>query len=112
MPQEIEIEMIHRRRRSHRPMRVWRYHNTEGGPASSVVAMHIYTPSPYYFNPAGNWHWGGWGWVTLARRGGNEAEAWAYVIEFQDGTKGVCRVRDLNAALAELGARVDRRGDA
>lgn len=39
-------------------------------------------------------------------------DGWSYLFLFEDGTKGVCRVRDVNRALSELGYEVDRRGDA
>lgn len=36
---------------------------------------------------------------------------WAYAFSFDDGSRGVCMVRDLNEALAALGYEIDRRGD-
>lgn len=108
--QEIEIELVHRRRRSHRPVRLVRYDASDARVVYNVEAQHIY--NPYFGSDGHGWRWDGWGYVTLADRFGNQPEAWAYVVEFRDGTKGVCRVRDVNVALGELGARVDRRGDA
>lgn len=37
---------------------------------------------------------------------------WGYIFFFADGTRGTCRVEEVNQALAALGFAVDRRGDA
>lgn len=39
-------------------------------------------------------------------------DGWSYLFTFRDGSQGVSRVSDVNAALRALGYEVDRRGDA
>lgn len=111
---EIEIELVHRRRRSHRPMRVMRWDMSDELVVDRWME-HVYrsptTLSPWSSLDAG-WLWSHGGWLDPRPWDGEQPTAWAYEVQFRDGTRGVCRVRDLNEALAELGARVDRRGDA
>lgn len=116
MPHEIEIELVHRRRRSHRPMGVIRYSVADRtNHLFNNWADHIYrspsTLSPYSSLQPG-WLWNYGGWIEPRAMQGDQGMAWAYEITFRDGTRGVCRVADINEALADLGARVDRRGDA
>lgn len=36
---------------------------------------------------------------------------WAYLFQFRDGSRGACRVRDVNPALRALGHEVDREAE-
>lgn len=38
-------------------------------------------------------------------------ESWTYWFLFLDGNHGICRPKDINAALAALNCEIDRRGD-
>lgn len=110
MPHEIEFEMIHNRRRSHRPVRVIRCDPTD----RAHWVSHIYRSGsnlPIWSLLTPGWQWNNGGYLDPCARQGNHYESWAYLIVFRDGTDGVCRVADVNEALFELGARVDRRGD-
>lgn len=111
MPHEIEIEMVHRRRRSHRPMSVQRC--TLADMSGVRWVDHLYRPADVtYFRQSPGWQWNDGGWMDPRPRNGDQGATWAYLIRFRDGSFGACRVRDINEALAELGARVDGRGDA
>lgn len=57
-----------------------------------------------------------WCWNYPGEYGASDSRTdmamnWAYVFSFNDGSRGVCRIRDLRAALAELGCEIDERGD-
>lgn len=38
-------------------------------------------------------------------------DSWAYVFLFLNGERGICQVKDINAALAALNCEIDQRGD-
>lgn len=106
--QEIEIELIHRRRRSHRPVGLRRWDASDRLNCDlDNLANHL-----YYSTMETGWQWDRVGWIDPRPWDRNQAQAWAYEVVFRDGSRGVCRVMDINEALAEVGARVDRRGDA
>lgn len=105
--QEIEIEMIHRRRRSHRPVRVERLQRGD----RPEWLDHIYYQM--YSAPDRRWQWRAGGYVQSGenRPWDPMNMQWGYKITFADGTRGACQVGWINEALAALGARVSLRGD-
>jgi hypothetical protein len=55
-----------------------------------------------------------WGWMRSGGRPGwvydwseHHPSSWGYVFDFDDDTRGICRVREVNPALRALGCRVD-----
>lgn len=55
-----------------------------------------------------------WGWMRSGGRPGwvydwspDHPWSWGYVFDFDDDTRGICRVREVNPALRALGCRVD-----
>lgn len=108
MPTEIEFVMVHNRRRGRRPARVLRYKTFER--VGFMWCNHIFSTT--WSGPTRDefrWRWEQGG--TLQPNGYGNDSPWAYCIQFVNGERGVCRVCDINAALAELGAAVDLRGD-
>jgi hypothetical protein len=95
----IEIEMIHNRRRSHRPIAV--YCHTPQDPNAYVHHHFI----------CGDWRWNLGVFVVVPRRTNSRHVQWGYEIRFADGTAGGCQIQNIDAALAALGARVSLRGD-
>jgi hypothetical protein len=108
MPTEIEFVMVHNRRRGRRPERILRYKTFER--VGFMWCNHIFNTTYYGLDRNDRkWRWEQGGTVQPQAHIGDSP--WAYCIEFVNGTRGVCRVVDINAALAELGAAVDLRGD-
>jgi hypothetical protein len=55
-----------------------------------------------------------WSWMRSGGRPGwaydwseHHPSSWGYVFDFDDDTRGICRVREVNPALRALGCRVD-----
>lgn len=67
-----------------------------------------------YFDDGDGWAFGDSGGGYYARFGSNYREElttqpddWSYIVHFIDGTRGTCRVRAINRALEQLGARIN-----
>lgn len=68
---------------------------------------HIFRyPNHFDTNPDG-WYWGRRERFIARYALGGESRYYPYRLTFEDGTTGICRVPDLNDALAAIGYRVD-----